>query len=258
MDPKFGFQRTTLKLGSAAGKTRYTYDTSSYHWLLTETDKLDGRPRTIFQRDSAGRILREQSPEGIVTSYTYDDWGRVHTKTREAKGSVGSMTTTYAYEPNGAWSEETQSYTDAKGQPISLTVHTDFDAAGRPVKVTNPDGSYQITQYDGWGQKVLQSPVLKPGQTNYGSYQWNYDSKGRLVSSYDPKGRRLTYQPGDPTWVGSGPIGGRIVSTTYGPGPNSVNPGDPEVGRTVQTDILGQQREVVDQKGQTSTYSYNH
>lgn len=246
-----------IPLSGQIGKS-YSYDSATpYLWLKTETDKLDGRATTILQRDSMGRILRVQNAEGIVTSYTYDGWGRVQSKTREAKGAVGAVTTTYSFEPNGAWSEETTSYTDADGQAISLKVHTDYDAAGRPVKVTNPDGSYQITQYDGWGQKVLQSPVLKPGQTNYGNYQWTYDAKGRLVASYDSKGRRLTYQPSDPTWIGSDPISGRVVSTVYGPGPNSSMPGDPELPRTVKTDILGQQREVVDQLGQTSSYAYN-
>ena len=253
----------TLTLGGAvvpfSGQTgtSYTYDSTPYRWLKTETDKLDGRPTTIVLRDSMGRIQKVQSPEGIITDYTYDGWGRVHTKTREAKGAVGSVTTTYSFEPNGAWSEETTSYADADGQAISLTVHTDYDAAGRPVKVTNPDGSYQITQYDGWGEKALQSPVLKPGQTNYGNYQWTYDAKGRLVASYDPKGRRLSYQPNDPTWTGTDPGLGRVISTVYGPGPNSSKPGDPELPRTVQTDLLGQQREVIDQKGQTSSYTYN-
>lgn len=246
-----------IPLSGQIGKS-YTYDfTTPYLWLKTETDKLDGRATTILQRDSMGRILRVQSAEGIIINYTYDDWGRVHTKTREAKGTVGAVTTTYSFEPNGAWSEETTSYTDADGQAISLKVHTDYDSAGRPVKVTNPDGSYQITQYDGWGQKAFQSPLLNPGQTNYGNYQWTYDAKGRLVASYDSKGRRLTYQPNDPTWTGSDPISGRVVSTVYGPGPNSSMPGDPELPRTVKTDILGQQREVVDQAGQTSSYTYN-
>ena len=228
--------------------TTYTYDSSAHQWLATEGDKLTGRT-TSYQRDALGRPTLTTDPNGVQVRTDYDGWGRPRTQARLAKGGVGSVVTSYTYDPMGLWKIETLT---ADGR--NLTTRTEFDLWGRVTRVVQPDGSTQQTGYDGWGQKVAQTPMLKPGQSAYGNFTWTYSDKGFLTASFDPKGRRLTsaYDPAvgptglwEPQWVGAD---NRVVTRTWD---------DREFLRQEKLDLLGQKREVVDQAGQISLYTYD-
>lgn len=240
------------EMSVTVGKSR-VFDGSVFNWVTSETDKVDGRPSTALQRDALGRPTQVKHPDGSIVTVVFDAWGRLQSSTREARGTagqpgyVGAATTSYTYDPNGLWMEEKVS---VGGK--TLITRSEKDAFGRVVKVTHPDGSTQTTTFDGFGQKIAQSPVLKAGQTAYGNFTWVYDGKGRLVSSFDPQvsssnpqGRRLTYQANDPVWSDAEQ---GVVTTVID---------DRGYSRTTVMDLLNQKKAIIDQKGQRSTFLFD-
>jgi YD repeat-containing protein len=203
---------------------------------------VDGR-WTTFAVDDLGRRILVTEPNGIQTRTTYDGWGRVRTVTRLAKGSVGPVTVDYRHAPDGTWVTET---TTADGH--SLSTRTEFDGWGRAVKVTFPDGSTRQTWFDGFGQMVRQTPVLKPHQAAYGDMAWVYDAQGRLCEKRDRvqgagTGRVLAKVQVQPTWNGEG-----IITTVH----------DAEGGgHTTLTDVLGQTVVTTDPLGQVVSYYHD-
>ena len=239
----------TLSRGTAfATGVTYTYDSSPYQWLASETDKLTGRSTTYNSRNARGQVTLQTDSNGVQIRTDYDAWGRISQVTRLAKGNVGQVATAYGYDPAGRWKTETVT---ADGR--SLTTRTDFDAHGRITKVTHPDGITQETGYDGFGQKIWQTPIMKPGQTPYGNATWVYSAKGLVIAAFDPQSRRLSsaYDPANPSqvwepqWV---PTENGIVTRTWD---------DRGHLRQEIHDLLGQKKAVIDQAGQRSTYTYN-
>jgi len=62
-----------------------------------------------------------------------------------------------------------------------------------------PDGSFQLTNYDGWGQMVSRSGWMRSGETPYATtYQFN--DKGRVTGEFDAKGNPVHLYPDEPSW----------------------------------------------------------
>jgi len=227
-----------------------TYDTTSFHWLLSQTDKIDGRPTTVVSRDEMGRPTQTQAPDGTITTTDYDAWGRVwHTK-REARsdsnGTVGEVLTTFEYDVAKRTRTET-----VKAAGKSLTTVTTVDGFGRTIRVDLPGGKYQETGFDGFGQKVSQSPVMTGSQSGYGRARWEYDPQGRLTATFDAQGRPLTHVKMQPTCTSITKDGltlTGIVTTVQD---------DQGFTRSTVTDLLGQKSAVVDQADHVSQYFYD-
>jgi RHS repeat-associated protein len=247
----------------------YQYDQTSYHWLQKERDLIDGR-WTTYVSDQMGRVTLKTDGFGIQTSYAFDAWGRPSQEVQHANLPSRRVTTTHTYDPNSLWIKET--VTTAEGKTI--TKETDLDGFGRVMTVltylgTDPTKllSKQTFSYDGFGQKIAQTPVLKGDgvgnlQTSWGNETFSYDGKGRLVSTFDAKGRRTMYQPNDPTWDPAQGTTGGMVTTVYSPGPMVVSAADSLdltkcVSRTEVHDHLGQKIKVIDQAGQAVSYFYD-
>lgn len=230
-----------------------TFDTTYYQWTKTETNKVDGRATTYNTRDAVGRVTQETAPTGIVTDTTYNAWGQVSSVTREGKGGAGPVSTVTTYDPNGRWKKN---ITNADGK--SFMTYTSLDAFGRVLEVDAYDASgklasYQTFDYDGFGQKIAQSPVLKAGMNSWGNETWAYDGQGRITDHWDAQHRLLMHMVQQPTWGSAGGVTGIVITTQ--------NDWDlqqsPATQRSEVMDILGQKIAVVDQKGQTSTYAYD-
>jgi RHS repeat-associated protein len=238
----------------------YTYTQDGFHWLASETDKTTGTSVTYDSYDVMGRVLQKTShPLNIVTRFTYDFWGRLSSQT-DAVGTSKQIKTDYFYDPDGLWT--TKTVTSAEG--VSLTTKATLDGFGRVVcvEVTKGDGgvvSRQTFQYDGWGQKVAESPVLPGGLQPYGNTTYHYDARGRVVWVKDPKGNYLSRVPVDastglaayPKWD-SQTLGGESIAGIW-----SSTLDDRGYTRTEVWDLLGQKIAVIDQNDQLSRYKYD-
>jgi RHS repeat-associated protein len=148
---------------------RYAYDGARR--LTAVTDPL-GRT-TSYGYDAAGNLTEITDPSGRAMHLAYDADGRLVQKTADNAVSVS-----YTY--NGI------------GQRISMTDGTgitrySYDAAGRLVTVTEPDGAETTAGYDAAGQRTSLS---YPGGlvVDYG-----YDGNGRLTSLRDSRSGAAAY-----------------------------------------------------------------
>jgi len=227
-----------LDFSGQAGKN-FTYGSGPDYFLLSEQDKLTGAT-TTYVRDSLGRVTKTTDPNGVVTTTSYDGWGRVGQVVRQAIGTVGATTETHSYDPSERWSEVSIS---AEGKVV--TARTEVDAFGRTVREVAKDGGIRTTTYNGFGEMASQSPWLRPGQASYGNFTYAYDAKGRLTETRDPKGRVVSSAPDEPAWDAA--LKG--VKTT------TLN--DRNLPKSVVTDLLGQTRKIIDEKGQIASFSYD-
>ncbi|MBI2400883.1 MAG: hypothetical protein HYV23_07515 [Deltaproteobacteria bacterium] len=243
----------SLPYSGQAG-TSYTYGAGPYYWLASETDLLSGETTTYNQRDSVGRVTVQTDSHGVTTRTQYDASGRTTSSIRNAMGVVGqpdyvgSITTTYQYGPSDTYVIETVT---VEGVLKPLVTRKDFDSFGRLVKVTRPDGSYQITTYNGFDEKLSETPWLQVGQTNYGATTFAYDSKGRLSTVADAQGRVLMSQPNEPAW------GTRTVGSVTAVGEVSSTLDDRGNEKTQVKDLLGQVSLLVDAAGGSSSFGYD-
>lgn len=165
---KFGSQTESKILDSISGTTPCadenctTYEVrrqSSYNALrqvvstyLHATDTADPADASTTNTYTNGQLTSASSFLGVTSGVTYDDQGRVATRTGD-QGGLGA-TTTYAY-----------------------------DAAGRVLTTTGPSGLVSRTERDDFGQLVLER------STSGGDVRYEYDASGfvtkRRRSSYN-------------------------------------------------------------------------
>ena len=160
----------------AAGTTRYAYDLAN--GLVATTDP-DGHV-TNYTNDGAGRQTSVTS-NGHTTSYTYDNNGNVKTVT-DPDGHVRRHTpTTASTNPSPRPSRQT-------GQP-TLTVGQSYDALGRRVGLTDPDGTQHTYSYDVAGD-------LTKATSGSDTFTYNYSQPGKILEAY-PDGTNVTYSVDD-------------------------------------------------------------
>lgn len=227
-----------LNYAGMVGKT-YTYSAAPDYFTLGEIDKLTG-VGTTYERDALGRVTKTTDPNGVITTTSYDAWGRVEYEIRLAAGGIGAVSKHHTYDPNGTW---TRIDTTAEGK--TLRTEERYDGFGHTIQEVAADGGTRTTTYNGYGEMTTQSPWLKPGQTPYGNATFTYDGKGRLVTAKDPQGRTLSSTPLDPAWNSTA---GGIATTVID---------DRGYSRTTVTDLLAQKKSLTDPKGQVTTFTYD-
>lgn len=230
-----------------AGKT-FTWDNPHVQVGPSSVkDKIDGRTET-FHYDSLGRATSHTDVLGVTTTTEYDSWGRKSKVLRQAKGLVGqSSIETHYDDVNGRWKDDCIT---ADGK--TLRTRTEMDAFGRITKITTYDAggvkaTEQTFEYDGFGQKKSQSPVLTRNQQSWGNESWSYDSRGRLQEHWDAKRNILQKVIVQPVWTSIQGVTG-VWTTTQD---------DRGYQRSEAVDLLGQKRAVIDQASQLSEYFYD-
>lgn len=248
-----GPELTAPTFSGRTGK-KYTYGPAPHHWLLGEEDKLTGQV-TTYERDGRGRVTKSTDlASGVVTTFAYDELGRITESRKMPKSgsALGQVVTSFVYDINNRWKEEKVQTLDFPSGGSTLTTRTELDAFGQVIKVIKPDGSYQTTAYNGWGQVRARSPWLKPGQTPYGDFSFEYDAlKGRLTAEKDPQGRLLKRYPSEPSW---GTLNADGASLT---GVLSTVVNDRGGSITEVRDLLGQRGALVDELGHVTRFAYD-
>ncbi|WP_322081162.1 LysM peptidoglycan-binding domain-containing protein [Burkholderia sp. BCC1972] len=178
----------TVGTSDASGQTRTTYD--GFNNLLTYTDRLG--KTTTYSYSSKMQWMIVRTPEGVLTTTTYNEFGQVdkvtdgqdnvvqysYDRNGELKGTTFSSRTLNGYD----W-EFGRSYSrDHSGNVLfedigdRRDVNYTYDAVGRVLKRTEKTNqSAQSTGPDGWVPVEL---VTK----------YEYDAKGQQVRTTDPSG----------------------------------------------------------------------
>lgn len=203
---------TTDFLGNA---TAYTYDMSRnleltktegsgtstkkastrWHATLRSAESItQPKLRTDFTYDGNGSVLSKtvwatSDPTGSlgfsakvvgkarVWTYAYNEKGRITELT--APGTIGSATTTFAYDTQG----NLISLTNAVGHQILLS---NYDVDGKPRRITSPNG---VTTELSYGPRNWLESSTTGGKTTL----YKYDGVGQLIQVTMPDGQYLDY-----------------------------------------------------------------
>ncbi len=184
--------------------------------------------------DGLGHPLSQQDPNGLQTTYAWDNLGRL-TNINPPSPEAGTTLTPTLRSLNYARASQNATY--------YYNGFWDLMAEERP----GPMGlSHKPYGYDAGGRKAFESTWrsgsadLKAwtGAAPANSTQWAYDGRGRVTSITDPNGIVTTKTYADTSDTST-------VESTTG---NSKT--------TLKTDVLGHLASVTDAAGQTTSYVY--
>jgi RHS repeat-associated protein len=230
-------------LMTRAGKnellSRMTYN--AQHLPLTIVNAA-GQTNT-FTYNSRGQLLTETNPKNEITSYTYDTNGYLIAVDGPLPGT--NDVTTATYDALG----RVRTKTDVSGYTLTF----DHDALDRITGVTYPDGTFNQITYDRLQPSIVQDRAGR--QTLL-----EYDALGQMSKRTDPLGRVTEFQ-----WCRCGSIKSltdalgrttkwhtdvqsRLTAKEYGDG-SKVN--------YSYENATSRLREVIDEKGQRSQFTYN-
>jgi RHS repeat-associated protein len=211
-----------LAVSTAAGTTRYTYDTGSAaatkHSLLTVTDN-QGYQRS-FAYDTQGRLSQESS-NGQTQSltYSYDSAGGVI-----IADSAGASQTILLDDQGNA------------GQIRGMNNQNllfQYDANGNLTGATLPNGSQTAYGYDGSGKLIKQTDLLSQ------DIKFTYDpTLNQLTSFTDPRGNGISY---------TYDVKGNLAKITYADGS----------AQQFSADALGNITSAINRRNNVIEYTYN-
>lgn len=161
--------------------TSYQYDGVGN---LEQITNADGQVMTqAFDAD--GRMTSRTLPGGDVIAFAYDPVDRL------TGASNATAKVTFTYDAASRVSSTTTTGTTTSSEP-TVTLSYSYDAAGRPLSVSGPEGLIQRS-YAGEGRL---STVTDPAQ---GQFTFRYDTLGGLTSLTRPNGVNdtLTYDAAD-------------------------------------------------------------
>lgn len=196
--------------GPDGGQTVYSYPSS------TEVDvAVQQSPgvsvTTQNVSDSFGRPL-SSTQNGIISSISYDNNGRVYCRYHAASTSGGSSTdgsecTTYdgldrvnliTHYPSGTTVTSDYAFNGQSILVIDELNHQKtykLDGFGRTVSVTEPTGYLTAYTYDLMDNliRIDQEGNQQGNQSQWRTYQWSYDPRGRLVYKTSPEAGTTCY-----------------------------------------------------------------
>ena len=154
---------------------------------------------TRYEYNLASQLVRQVSPVGRITAYTYNSCGRLDSVTEGAE-TAEAVTTRYSYDADGRLTErnlpgmsEKITY-DANSRVVSVIggsggdVFYTYDACGRVRSIRDAAWGTRKFSYDAAGQVTEVTNGLG-GVTRYA-----YDEAGNVTKVTDPAGRITTYE----------------------------------------------------------------
>ncbi|MDR2438848.1 MAG: hypothetical protein LBE12_05705, partial [Planctomycetaceae bacterium] len=187
-------QKTHWRIPKKSIDQRTKYWNNNNDNQLTRT--LPDGSTEYFEYDFKGRIIKQTSFEGVVTTYKYDYYDRLESKTF-TQNEV-TETWIYTYDSFGRVSE-----IDQNGRVTKTT----YDTQGRTILIEMPEGTIAYT-YDKYGnQATVQTDNDPPTYYTYDRYgrlatvshdnkttYYEYDIGGNLAKEKLPNGVITTYE----------------------------------------------------------------
>jgi RHS repeat-associated protein len=201
---------------------RYSYDPTTFNLLSTTEDSGRLNLTTSYTYDAVGNQVSVTDPRGNTTVKTYDGMRRVTQVTPPAPFTANITKTTYDLDGRPT---QVQQATGNSANPWRTTT-TAYNAAGKPILVTNPDGTTTTTTYD--------SVMRKATETS---------SSGRQV--------RYTYDLASQPWQTIDGVSGTLDPSI------TVNLGSVTRETQVHCTCNGQLLSLADGKGNTLNYFYD-
>jgi RHS repeat-associated protein len=232
------FGQVTSTTDAFGNVTQAIYDAQG---LPTQTIDNNGN-KTTYTYDDRGNVQTIKNDAGVVlVTNTYNDFGDLWTTTNNA-----GQTTTNTYDVDGHLISTSTTATNPLGQPVTLTISTDFDDASRVLTTR------RVKSVNG-GPEIVISTTSATINDN-GRLATSTDENG-LVSEYTYDNRGLVIQTrtqradssGNVTWYCARTVydaGGRAIDSTdeYREGTMSPVPGTrttyDAMGRVVLTERL--------------------
>jgi RHS repeat-associated protein len=262
----------------------WVYDPGSL-WMTDFTDALGSSPgdpahSIHYERTDAGQPSRRTDPLGATFEYSYYANKRLKSVTQR---DPLPRTLTFAYTASGVLTgiqdaavhttffgvdEAGRIYSTYRDDPANPAITASFDAAGRPVEITDRNGQKTSLQYDALGRVVAIQEPDWPAEaaTNPGKQvSIQYDKLGRRLVVTDtelPRASRYTYDAAGRLTQAVEPFG-PILTKTYDARDTliQVQSGDGVVQLQFGRDRAGRLTSVVDAGWQdasrTFEFSYN-
>lgn len=231
---------TTIAPNGAA--TSYTYDSNGNQIAITNA--LNHTSKTLAY-DAAGRALKTQDENGVITENHYDEAGRL------TSTITNGQTTAYSYDAAGRQTSVTY--------PDGSQSHTTYDAAGNTASTTDAQGNTTTYTYDSNGNQLTESLTDVSGNTRQISRR-DYNSRNQLEKSTDADGNVTTYgydKAGNQTTVTDAQ--GRVTTHSYDAQNRLIQTIDPAGGITRYAyDANGNRTTVIAANGATTTYTYDN
>ncbi len=253
--------------------TSYTYDsfgniltvttprlTTTYTWSYVNFGL--GRLTSVQEGSKPATTFTYYEPSGLVhtitrpepnngagtttTTLTYDSLGNVLTVVAPGNDSASSITTTFNYTTDGAYSQSAKI-----GQPLTVTdnlchvTHLRYDSQGRTTSVTDALGNQTTFSYNLAGQ-LLTTTYPVTGQTGSGN---SYDTNTYLYVAGPLTG--TTFYDENNTQV-------RQVTRTYGSEGEALSVTGSAEAVTNTYDAAYRVKALKDGNNNTTTYSYNN
>ncbi len=202
-----------LSITDNAGHTvRFEYDDAKNRTALIDPNN----NRTEFRYDGLNRLITEVDPLGKMRHFSYDPAGNQTAITDRL-----NRTRRFEFDALNRPIRETWIQTNA----IVRVIETQFDAAGRPVVMEDPDSRHEMS-YDPVGRLETISRWL-PGETTPFVLRYSYDGNSlpmeirdnegvRVSSTYDAASRLARHRwqvPGVPAaeiWIAHNALGDTI------------------------------------------------
>ncbi len=156
-----------------------------------------------------GALVAHADPNGLVTKWSYDGFGRPVTE-EKVVDAAHSITTSYAYRPGQHYAGQILDTSSVSRVETTIAAPSreplwqtaDFDAAGALVRTRSrgfaqTDVVSEEYSYDLFGRLTERSRPHLEGNSTQGVFSFGYDEMGRRVSEEAPDGhvRETSYVP---------------------------------------------------------------
>ena len=208
---------------------------------------------------SNGDVASTTDELGLVTNFTYDNLGRVLTKTEVSDSYPGGLKTSYTYDGLDEVTQEadpgvTDRVTGAVHTPVTTSVYdADGDLTSQSVAdTTGGDASRtESSTYNQYDQQATSTDANgNAGLSNGATTTYHYDASGNLATETDAQGNETKYTYDDDAHL----LDTSLENYTGDP----VNPASPtELTESSRAyDPAGRLASITDAMGNTTSYTY--